>query len=94
MTKIELIHNTMILALLKSLMKTNELYGFTCLNVHEGYGPLKGEYKQDHIGDQQYYTVILMQEESKANELVEILKKRAPTNKFICLKSQVEYMRA
>ena len=57
MYKLEIIHNKQILKLLKDLMKTDDLYGFTCLSVHEGYGPLRGEYKKDHIGDEQYLSI-------------------------------------
>lgn len=93
MTKIELIHNKEILKLLKDLMKTDELFGFTSLNVSEGYGPLKGEYKEDLIGDEQYLSIILIEKEIKADSLVKVLRKKAPNNKFIALKSIVEYIK-
>lgn len=90
MFKIEIIHNKEILKILKSLMQTDALFGFTSLNVCEGYGPLKGEYKEDHIGDEQYLSVILLEKESKANKLIKTLRQKAPVNKFIALKSSVE----
>lgn len=93
MIKIEIIHNTEILKNLKELMKSDELYGFTSLNVCEGYGPLKGEYKEDHIGDEQYLSIILLEEVSKADKLISTLRKEAPQNKFIVLKSSVDYIK-
>jgi hypothetical protein len=90
MTKIELIHNKEVLKILKTLLKTDALFGFTSLIVSEGYGPLKGEFKEDHIGDEQYYSIILLENESQADDLVNMLRKKAPSNKFMAMKSSVE----
>ena len=90
MIKIEIIHNTEILKQLKILMKTEHLSGFTSLNIKEGYGPLNGEYKADHIGDEQYLTIVLLEEETQANNLIATIRKIAPSHKFIALKSIVE----
>jgi hypothetical protein len=90
MIKIELIHNKEILKILKSLLKTDALFGFTSLVVSEGYGPLKGEFKEDHLGDEQYYSIVLLEKESEADNLVSILREKAPSNKFLAMKSSVE----
>lgn len=90
MIKIELIHNKEILKILKTFLKTDALFGFTSLIVSEGYGPLKGEFKEDHIGDEQYYSIILLEKESQADNLVNMLRKKAPSNKFMAMKSSVE----
>jgi nitrogen regulatory protein PII len=87
MTKIEIIHNKEILNLLKTSMRNEEKLGFTTIMVHEGYGPLKGEYKEDHIGDQQFYTIILFDNEKKAEDTINLLHKKAPTNNFLAFKS-------
>jgi hypothetical protein len=87
MIKVEIIHNKEILNLLKTSMRKEEQLGFTTLMVHEGYGPLKGEYKEDHIGDQQFYTIILFENEKKAEDTLNLLNKKAPSNNFLAFKS-------
>ncbi len=91
MNKIELIHNKEVLRVLKSLMTKDRAFGFTTLNVHQGYGPLKGEYKEDHIGDEQFFSIILIEDDKKADELIKNLKKFTKGNKFICLTSKVNF---
>lgn len=93
MFKIEIIHNKETLLILKDLMALDKLYGFTCMNVHEGYGPMKGEYKEDHFSDEQYFSIILLEDEHKADHLIEAIRNKS-ASKFICLKSKVTYIKA
>ena len=91
MHKIEIIHNRKVLRLIKDLMEMSHLYGFTTLNVHEGYGPLKGEYKVDHIGDEQFFTIVLLEEKEKVTNFIAALKKRSGDHKFILMTSEVNF---
>ena len=90
MVKLELIHNKKILNSLKELRSNGDLEGFTSLIVHAGYGPQNGEFKEDHVGDEQYYTVALFQEETKAKDFVAKLKANNKLIKFQSFFSTVE----
>lgn len=93
MIKIELIHNESVLIQLKELMKTDKLFGFTSFVVHEGYGPLKGDFKEDHLGEQRYLTMILLEEKTKADSFIEELNHRIKGNQSLCFTSQVDFQR-
>ena len=93
MIKIELIHNEIVLIQLKELMKTDKLFGFTSFVVHEGYGPLKGDFKEDHLGEQQFLTMILLEGDKKANSFIKELNDKIRGNKSLCFTSKVDFQR-
>lgn len=89
MIKIEIIHNKEILKLLKNSIHKEGQLGFTTLTVTEGYGPLKGEYKEDHFGDEQYLSIILVNNDEEATQVLKSLRHEAPSNKFLAIKYNV-----
>jgi nitrogen regulatory protein PII len=89
MTKIEIIHNKEILKLLKTSIRKKGQFGFTTLTVTEGYGPQKGEYKEDHFGDEQYLSIILVKDDEEAVQIIQNLRRETPSNKFLAIKSNV-----
>jgi PII-like signaling protein len=90
MYKLEVIHNKNFLNTLRDLQTGETLKGFTTLSVHHGFGTLKGEYKADHFGDEQYLTIVILENEQQVQSLIKLFKQRASSNKIICLTSQVE----
>lgn len=90
MIRLEIIHNKRILTSLKDLRKQGYLAGFTAVHVYAGYGPEHEEFKDDHVGDSQYQTLVLMESKEKAQKLVNELRKIDPITKFKAFITEIE----
>lgn len=88
MTRIEIIHDKLVLKLLDEMRKTDGLTGFTTMQIYKGYGPQDGGYEDSIVSDSQFYTLIFTKDDAKA--LMTKLQSRSRGKKFIYFLTEVE----
>lgn len=91
MTKLEIVHNKKILMTLEKLRAEEKISAFTTMKVFKGYGPLKGEYNSDFISDEQYFTIIIVDNEEIANQIVGEIKKKSAYTKFLYYTCEIKH---
>ncbi len=89
MKKIEMIHNEVILDMIKTLISEGVVHAHTTLQVDRAHGPNQGAYRLDYITGTQYYTFVVL-EESEAEPFLVRLKEELPEVKMAVVVTDVE----
>jgi len=90
MLKLEIVHNRLLLKQITQLRNNNIHLGFTTMRVHQGFGPHQGEYKDNFLEEDQFYSILLLDSKESAKKMLDDLRLKNGDRKIFYMTSEVQ----